>query len=129
VGNEQYLIVSYFVVGAICLGLAVATYALLRRSFGALSARAPGGHLGRILRRVFLLGIIVPALLGFFSVSFRSCKKETYEAIIADQAYLVAKSQEQLSAVLSYIAIALLVWGLIISIGFLVISKKKEGGG
>jgi hypothetical protein len=78
---------------------------------------------------VFLLGIIVPALFGFFSVSFRSCKKETYEAIIADQAYLVAKNQEQLSAVLSYIAIALLVWGLIVSIGFLVLSKKKEGGG
>jgi hypothetical protein len=127
VGNEQYLIVSYFVVGAICFGLAVATYTLLRRSFGALSAVAPGGHLGRILRRVFLVGIIVPALFGFFSVSFRSCKKETYEAIIADQAYLVAKNQEQLSAALSYIAIALLVWGLIVSIGFLMLSKKEAG--
>jgi hypothetical protein len=78
---------------------------------------------------VFLLGIIVPALFGFFSVSFRSCKKKTYEAIIADQAYLVAKNQEQLSAALFYIAIALLVWGLIVSIGFLVLSGKKERGG
>jgi hypothetical protein len=129
VGNEQYLIVSYVVVGAICVGLAVATYVLLRRSFGALSAVAPGGHLGRILRRVFLIGIILPALFGFFSVTFRSCDKGTYEAIIEDQAYLVAKNQEQLSAVLSHIAIALLVWGVIVSIGFLVLGKKKEGGG
>jgi len=129
VGNEQYLIVSYFVVGAICLGLAVATYALLRRSFGALSATAPGGRLGRILRRLFLVGIIVPALFGFFSVTFRSCDKGTYEEIVEDQAYLVAKNQEQLSAALAHIAIALLVWGLIVSIGFLVLGKKKEGGG
>jgi hypothetical protein len=71
----------------------------------------------------------LPALLGFFSVSFRSCKKETYEAIIKDQAYLVAKNQEQLSDALSYIAIALLVWGLIVSIGFMVLSRKKEMGG
>jgi hypothetical protein len=71
----------------------------------------------------------LPALFGFFSVTFRSCGKGTYEAIIRDQAYLVAKNQEQLSAALSYIAIALLVWGLIVSIGFLVLGKKKEGGG
>jgi hypothetical protein len=129
VGNEQYLIVSYCVVGAICLGLAIATYALLRRSFGALSAVAPGGRLGRILRRVFLVGIILPALFGFFSVSFRSCDKGTYEAIIEDQAYVVAKNQEQLGAAFSHIAIALLVWGLIVSIGFLAMGKKKEGGG
>jgi hypothetical protein len=78
---------------------------------------------------LFLVGIILPALFGFFSVTFRSCNKETYEAIIADQAYLLAKSQEQLSAALAHIAIALLVWGLIVSIGFLVLGKKKEGGG
>lgn len=106
-GNEQYLIVSYFVVGAGCLGLAVATYALLRRSFGALSAITPGGRLGGILRRLFLVGIIVPALLGFFSVSFRSCDKETYEAIVGDRSYVMAKNQEQLGDALSYIAVAL----------------------
>ncbi|OGP54625.1 MAG: hypothetical protein A2Y65_03480 [Deltaproteobacteria bacterium RBG_13_52_11] len=128
-GNEQYLIVSYFVVGAGCLGLAVATYALLRRSFGALSAIAPGGRLGRILRRLFLIGIILPALFGFFSVTFRGCDRDTYEAIIKDQAYLMAKNQEQLGAALSYVAIALLVWGLIVSIGFLVLGKKKKGSG
>ena len=78
---------------------------------------------------MFLVGIILPALFGFFSVSFRSCEKGTYEAIIADQAYLVAKNQEQLSAALSHIAIALLAWGLIVTIGFLVLRKKQEGGG
>jgi hypothetical protein len=129
VGNEQYLIISYCVVGAICVGLALATYALLRRSFRALSATAPGGRLGGILRRLFLIGIIVPALFGFFSVTFRSCGKETYEAIIADQAYVVAKNQEQLSAALFYIAIALLVWGLIISVGFVLLGKKEERDG
>ncbi len=72
---------------------------------------------------------IVPALIGFFSVAFRSCDKKSYEAIIEDRAYLVAKNQEQLGAALSYIAIALLVWGLIIAVGFLAMGKKKERGG
>jgi hypothetical protein len=62
-------------------------------------------------------------------LTFRSCGKETYEAIIADQAYVVAKNQEQLRAALSHIAIALFVWGLIISVGFVLVGKKEERDG
>ena len=81
--NEQYLILSYFVVGAVCILLALATYALLRRSFAGLTRAIPGGRLGLVFRRLFLLGIVLPALAGFVSVTFRGCDKETYEAIIA----------------------------------------------
>ena len=127
--NAHYLIVSYFVVGAACLVLAVATYSLLRRSFVELSADVPGGKLGLILRKLFLLGIVLPALVGFFSVTFRSCSKDSYEAIIANRSYLVAKNQEQLGTSVSYVCIALLVWGLIVALGFLTMRKRiKEGG-
>ena len=127
--NEQYLIQSYFVVGVTCLVLAIATYALLRRSIAALTRAVPGGKLGLILRRLLLLGLVLPAMAGFFSVTFRSCDKQTYETIVKDRSYLVAKNQEQLGTSMSYVCIALLVWGLLVSIGFLTVRKPiKEGG-
>lgn len=127
--NEQYLILSYFIIGAACILLALATYALLRRSFDSLSGAVFGGRLGTVLRKVFPLGIVLPAFAGFFSVTFRSCSKHTYGAIIADKSYLVAKNQEQLGTSMLYICIALLVWGLLVSIGFVTLGKKiKEGG-
>jgi hypothetical protein len=128
VNNELYLILSYFVVGTISLLMAFAAYALLRRSFTDLSKTVPGGRLGLIFRKVFLLGLVLPALAGFFSVTFRSCGKETYKAIIADKSYLVGKNQEQLGTSMLYICIALLVWGLLVLIGFVRLDKKiKEG--
>lgn len=124
--NENYLIVSYFVVALVCLALSIATYILLRRSFAAIIATAPGGRLGNILRTLFLIGIILPAMAGFFSVSFRSCEKESYQSIIEDRSYLVAKNQEQLHASLSYIVIALLVWGALVATAFMTIKTKGE---
>jgi len=123
--NEQYLIVSYFVIGLTCMGLAIATFMLLWRSFAALTSAVPGGGLGRIFRKLFLVGIVLPSMAGFFSVTFRSCSKESYQTIIADRSYLVAKNQEQLRASLSHMAMALLVWGLILSIAFLA-KRGKE---
>jgi len=122
--NEQYLVVSYFTVGLLSLGFALATYLWFRQSFIAVT-QAVGGKLSIILRRLFFIGIIFPALVGFFSVSFRSCSKTTYGQIIADRSYLVAKNQEQLSTSLSHIVIALLLWGLII-LGAFIISKNHK---
>ena len=123
--NEQYLVVSYFTVGLLSFAFASATYLLLRHSFIAVT-QAVRGKLSIILRRLFFIGIIFPALLGFFSVSFRSCE-QTYVQIIANRSYLVAKNQEQLSTSLSYIVISLLLWGLII-LGAFIINKKHKIG-
>ena len=122
--NEQYLVFSYFIVGLLSFGFAVATYLWLRHSFIGVT-QAVHGKLSLILRKLFFIGIILPALVGFFSVSFRSCSKETYAQIIADRSYLVAKNQEQLSTSLSYIVIALLLWGLII-LGAFIINKNHK---
>lgn len=122
--NEQYLVVSYFTVGLLSFGFALAAYLWLRRSFIGVT-QSIRNKLTIILRRLFFIGIILPALVGFFSVSFRSCTKVTYVQIIADRSYLVAKNQEQLSTSLSYIVIALLLWGLII-LGAFIISKNHK---
>lgn len=122
--NEQYLIVSYFTVGLLSLGFALAAYLWLRHSFIGVTL-AVRGKFSIILRRLFFIGIILPALGGFFSVSFRSCSKGTYAKIIAERSYLVAKNQEQLSTSLLYIVIALLLWGIII-LGALLLIKKQQ---
>jgi hypothetical protein len=126
VNNEQYLVLSYFVVGAACALLAIATYALLRLSLAELSRIVPGGKLGLIFRKLFFLGLVLPALAGFFSVTFHSCNYDTYEKIIANRSYLVAKNQEQLSTAMVYLCIALVVWGLIVSVCLVAFSKKSE---
>lgn len=124
--NEHYLIVSYFAIALVCLALSIASYVLLRRSFSDLTTKAPGGRFGNILRKLFLIGIVLPALAGFFSVSFRSCQKVNYDSIVKDRSYLVAKNQEQLRVSLSYVVIALLVWGTLIAGGFLIVGTKEK---
>ena len=124
--NEQYLVVSYFAVGLLSFGFALATYLWLRHSFIGVM-QAVRGKLSVVLRRLFFIGIILPALVGFFSVSFRSCSKGTYVQIIAERSYLVAKNQEQLSASLSHIVIGLLLWGLIV-LGVFTANKNHKIG-
>lgn len=122
--NEQYLIVSYFSVGLICLVLAIVTYLWLRRSFISTVSCVSTPYFSMILKKLFLIGIVLPAFLGFFSVTFHSCSIDTYEKIIAERAYLIAKNQEQLSSSLHYIIIALFAWGFIVACAILFIKKE-----
>lgn len=121
--NEQYLLVSYFDIGFLSLGLGLATYLWLRLSFTGVTRDVPGRRLPQILRKLFSIGIVLPALAGFFSISFRSCTHETYDQIIADRAYLVAKNRMQVSTSLFHIVLALLAWGFIV-FGVLLIIKR-----
>ena len=110
--NDQYLIVSYFVCAALSLAAGVLVYLYLRRPFAGVADSAPGNHLPALLKRLLPCGLIFPALLGFLSVSYRGCN-ESYENIIAHRELLVAKNQEQISAILFYIVVAVLFWNLI----------------
>ena len=122
--NEQFLIVSYIIIGLISLGLAILTFVLLRDSFNGIMNVLPE-RLSIILKKLFFIGIVFPAMAGFFSVSFRSCSKQTYAKIIAERSYLIAKNQEQLSTSMTYIAIALLAWGIVV-LGALLVSERSK---
>ena len=122
--NEQFLIVSYIIIGLLSLGLAILTYTLLRDSFSGIMKVVPE-KLSIILKKLFFIGIIFPAMAGFFSVSFRSCSKQTYAKIIAERSYLIAKNQEQLATSLTYIVIALFLWGIIV-LGALMVSRNGK---
>jgi len=112
--NEQYLIVSYFAVAAVSILLGTLVYFYLRRSFGELVEAAAGMHFPTILKKLFPCGLILPALLGFISVSYSSCNHDTYEKIVQNRQYLVEKNHEQLSSILLFLLIAILVWNVVL---------------
>jgi len=112
--NEQFLIVSYFAVAAVSILLGTLVYFYLRRPFGEFMAAAPGKHFSSILKKLFPCGLIFPALLGFISVSYSSCNHDTYEKIVQSRQYLVEKNHEQLSSILLFLLIAILVWNVVL---------------
>ena len=124
--NEQYLIISYFFMGVICCVLPVIAYLFLRGSFTNIVSLLPGKHLSNILRKLFFIGILLPALLGFFSVSFKSCSVKTYEEVLEKRSYLVQKNKEQLSSSINHTVYALIFWSIAV-FGAIVIIKKHRG--
>jgi shikimate kinase len=111
--NDQYLIVSYFVCAALSLVVGVLVYLCLWRSFAGVADAAPGRRLPSMLKRLFPYGVVFPALLGFLSVSYKSCSRTTYTEIVENRDYLVAKNHEQIAAILFYILVAVLLWNVV----------------
>jgi hypothetical protein len=122
--NERYLIVSYFVCAAFAIALGLLAYLYLRRSFAGVADAAPGKGLPSMLKRLLPCGLVLPALLGFVSVSYRSCDRTTYAEIVASRGYLVAKNQEQISSILLSILVAVLFWNLV---GLLILRFANGG--
>jgi hypothetical protein len=111
--NERYLIASYFVCAALAIALGLLAYLYLRRPFAGVADAAPGKSLPSMLKRLFPCGLVLPALFGFVSVSYRSCDRTTYSEIVASRSYLVAKNQEQIASILLSILVAVLFWNLV----------------
>jgi hypothetical protein len=124
--NEQYLIVSYFLVGALSIVIATAAFVYLRRPLAGLARAFPNRNLASVLKKLFPAGLVLPALAGFLSVNYHSCQHESYELIIADRSYLVGKNQEQLSAICFFLMLAVLGWGIVVLLSL--VNQPKEPG-
>jgi hypothetical protein len=122
--NERYLIVSYFACATLSAGLGALVYFFLRRPFGSVAAAGSGRHLPSILKRLFPCGLVLPALLGFVSVSYWSCDRTTYENIVQSRSYLVGRNQAQISSVLFFLVVAILFWDVVV----LLIQKYAQSG-
>jgi hypothetical protein len=122
--NDRYLIVSYFVCAALSVAAGILVYLYLRRPFAGVADAASGKHLPTILKRLLPCGLVFPALLGFLSVSYRGCNRTTYTEIVESRSYLVAKNQEQISAILFYVLVAVLFWNLI---ALLILRSTQHG--
>ena len=125
-GNEAYLIFTYFLTGLISLCLGFAAYWWMRRPVGQIADAQPGKNLGNILKKSFPISTIVLALSAFMSVSYSdACTARPYERIIADRACLVAKNQQQISATLSALALGVFLWTLIVFLCLLAIQPGQ----
>jgi hypothetical protein len=113
--NEHYLVVSYFCVAATAVVVGFAAYCWLRAPLHEVAAALPWKALRALLLRLFPAGIVLPALLGFVSVSYRGCNRQEYEKIVADRSYLVSKGQEQISASLTHVVWAVFAWCALIA--------------
>ncbi len=122
--NERYLIGSYFVGAVLSVGLGTLVYLFLRRPFGGVADAAQGKRLSSMLKRLLPWGLLLPALLGFVSVSYQGCGRTTYEEIVQSRSYLVEKNQEQISSVLLYTLVAVVFWDVIV----LLILKHAQNG-
>lgn len=121
--NDRYLIVSYFVVAAISLVFGMAVFVYLRRPFEDSLKFFAGKNLAAALKRLFPVGIIVPALLGFVSVAYETCGFGTYEGVVRDRQYLIQKNHEQLSSVCLMLLIAIIFWDILV----IVVQKCGRG--
>jgi hypothetical protein len=126
--NEQYLIVSYFFVGALSIVIAMAAYAFLRRPLAGLAGAFSNRNLASVLKKLFPAGLLLPALAGFLSVSYQSCNA-SYQSIIADRSYLVGKNQEQISTICFYLMVAILSWGVVVLLSLATQPKQPAPGG
>jgi hypothetical protein len=121
--NEQYLIVSYFSVAVIAMVIGFAAYFWLRAPLHEVAAALPWKAFRELLSRLFPVAIVLPALLGFVSVSYRGCNRQEYEKIVAERSYLVSKSQQQISASLTHVVWAVFAWCALIAI--LLAAKRR----
>jgi hypothetical protein len=114
--NEQYLIVSYFCVAAVSVAIGFSAFLWLRKSFGEVARAMPWNALRELLVRLFPVGIIFPALMGFLTVTYIGCEADTYQKVVANRWFLEHKNAEQIAASLTHIMWAVFVWCALISI-------------
>jgi hypothetical protein len=125
--NEQYLVVSYFCVAVISGVIGLVAYYWLRAPFHQLAGTLPWKALSELLSRLFPVGLVLPAVLGFVSVSYRGCSTQEYEKIIANRSYLISKNQDQISASLNHVIWAVLAWCVLVSI-VLAVKRRFDHG-
>jgi len=116
VTNEQFLYLSYFASAAAGVGLAVISALILARPHRLATAGTVLKKLGGILRRALPSWLILAVLLGFISVSYLDCSHHNYAEIVADRPHLIDKTQEHLSRMSLYLAVALTAYGFVLAL-------------
>lgn len=126
--NDGYLILVYFSAFFGSLALAVYVNAALREKFATLARDLLSSKPANAFGRIFPVSIWLTVLLGFSTVSMKSCTKDKYTGIVANKEYLLGKAQEQISSASWYLVWALCLWALAITVILIVRAKQHEAG-
>jgi hypothetical protein len=124
-GNEVFLIYSYFVVAAICVCLGLIAYLWLRRPLGKIVDALPRKGWGTTLKKSFPAGTLLMALAGFMSVRYSGCTNLPYKNIVSDRGYMMTISRQQISETLSSIVVTIFIWGIVILLALVAIQRVK----
>ena len=114
--NETYLIGSYFTVGLLSLGIALAAYQWLRRPMAGIADALPQENWKRIIRRGFPLSTILFVLASCLSVSYYGCAQKEYAEIVSDRSYVMLKNSEQISKSLDGVIWGVGAWSVILAV-------------
>ncbi len=114
--NETYLVVSYFLVGAVSLCLGVAIYRVFRKPFAAIAEAATGRLHSRFLTRALGIFMTLAAVLGFLSVSYNQKGCMSYEQVIKNRYFLEQNSREQLQGTANWMVAAIFIWCVVVLI-------------
>ena len=124
-GNEKFLICSYFVSGFICAALGFGAYLWLRRPAGQVFKTLERKHWQGILGKSFPFTTALFTLSAFLSVSYFGCSGRQYQNIVSDRAYILRINERQLSESLSAIVLAVLLWALVIAFNLVSIRRRQ----
>lgn len=124
--NETYLIVSYFVVVALCAGLGIAAYLWLRRPAEGIAGSMPHENLRKIIRRAFPLSTVFFALSWCLSVNFYGCEQKKYHEIVNDRSYITTKNAEQVSEALRGIIWSVALWSAFFAIALRTTRRRRS---
>ncbi len=123
--NEHYLVVSYFVAGAVCLGVGVAAYLALAKPLAKIAEAVAEEHGSRLLKRALRLSMILAALAGFLSISYtQGCMK--YEQVVKNRDYLVRVNQLQVQSTGNWVAAAVVLWCVVVLICIVGVQKHNQ---
>ena len=126
VTNEQYLYVSYFVAAAAGITAAAVMILWLGRAHREATAGAATNVLGIVLRRAFPAWLILAVLLGFMSVTYFDCSHGSYATIVEDRQHLIHKTQEQVTAMCRYLAVAVVAYGFVMMLFLWARAKSNQ---
>jgi MFS family permease len=124
--NERYLIVSYFAFAALCFGLGLLVYYILRKPFERVADSIVGNPRQTWLKRTMVLSMTAASVLGFLGVSYNQHGCTQYEQVIKERAYLVDRNIEQVQNATSWIVWTLLLWCVVIGVALAATRKQKS---
>jgi hypothetical protein len=124
-GNEEFLIISYFGAGLLCAGFGLAAWLWLRVPTRKIVSELDRKSLANILQKSLPATMILIALSGFLSVSYSGCSNRAYKDIVSDRSYILSVNGQQISETLSSISFGVFLWALIIFIILLAVRRQQ----
>ena len=114
--NEQYLHVSYTLDALFTVALSLCVYRWLSRCHAGVVDAAAVKPWATVLKRSFPFAIVLPALVGFLSVSYTvtSCGDFPYDSVVKNRDLLIEKGLDQVSGALNWTTLAVFVWGFLV---------------